>query len=64
MMGPSDALGWAKQPRSREAIAAVKELAGKDRRFRAIWEALVKAGVATPDGKPLEIWDGQQWIKV
>jgi hypothetical protein len=64
MIGPSDPLGWAKQPRSPEAIAAVKELAGKDRRFRAIWAALVEAGVATAAGKPLEVWNGRQWIKV
>jgi hypothetical protein len=64
MIGPSDPLGWAKQPRSPEAIAAVKELATKDRRFRAIWAVLVEDGVATAAGKALQTWNGRQWIRV
>ncbi len=34
MIGPADPLGWAKKPRSRDAIANVHELSSKDRRFR------------------------------
>ncbi len=64
MMGPSDPLGWAKLPKSREAITAVHELAVKDRRFRAIWTQLVKEGVATSGGQPLQVWDGTQWVKL
>ncbi|WP_300335643.1 hypothetical protein [Accumulibacter sp.] len=64
MIGPSDPLGWARQPRSTAAIRAVFELSTKDRSLRAIWAALVAAGVATADGKPLAIWDGGQWVTV
>lgn len=62
MIGPSDVLGWAKKPRSRDAIANVKELSGKDRRFRKIWQDLVEARVVTPDGQPLALWDGFKWV--
>lgn len=62
MIGPADPLGWAKKPRSREAIANVHELSSKDRRFRKIWQDLVEARVATPEGKPLALWDGLKWV--
>ncbi len=62
MMGPSDPLGWAKNPRSREAIAAIRELARKDPRLRAIWHVLVEEGVATDAGTPLKVWHNENWI--
>lgn len=64
MIGPADPLGWAKKPRSREAIANVHELSSKDRRFRKIWQDLVEARVVTPEGKPLALWDGMKWVTV
>jgi hypothetical protein len=64
MMGPADALGWAKKPRSREAIANVRELSSKDRRFHKIWQDLVEARVVTPEGKPLVLWDGLKWVAI
>jgi hypothetical protein len=61
MMGPADALAWAKRPQSREAIANIRELSRKDKRFMAIWEQLVADKIVTADGKPLALWDGKQW---
>ncbi len=59
--GPSDHLGWAKRPRSRMAIAWVRDLAKKDRRFRAIWKGLIEGGVAHANGRARQIWTGFQW---
>lgn len=61
MMAPADPLEWAKHPRSREAIAAVQNLAGRDRRFRTIWDKLVRDGVVSDSGTPLAVWDGGRW---
>lgn len=61
MMGPADPLEWARHPRSREAIAAVQNLAGRDRRFREIWDKHVRDGVVTDRGTPRVVWDGAQW---
>lgn len=61
MIGPSDPLGWAKNPKSREAIAAIHDLSRRDRRFTAIWEQLVQEEVATAAGRALKVWDGQRW---
>lgn len=62
MMGPSDALGWAKQPKSRVAIEAIFDLARRDRRFQAIRDEHIKAGVASETGRPLQVWDGTRWV--
>lgn len=64
MIGPADVLGWAKKPRSREAIANVRELSSKDRRFRKIWQDLIEARVVTAEGQPLALWDGTKWVTI
>ncbi len=64
MRGPADPLGWAKRPRSRMAIAWVRDLSKKDKRFRAIWKILVDTGIAMADGTPQQCWTGVQWEAV
>jgi hypothetical protein len=64
MIGPADVLRWAKKPRSREAIANVRELSSKDRRFRKIWQDIIEARVVTPEGQPLALWDGTKWVTI
>jgi hypothetical protein len=64
MKGPADTIAWAKRPKSREALDAVRELASRDRRFAAIWRCLVEEEVATAEGKPLKVWDGTRWLAV
>lgn len=64
MIGPADMLGWAKKPRSREAMAQVQELAGRDRRFVAIWERLLRIGAVSAEGAVRLLWNGTQWVKV
>lgn len=64
MNGPADPIGWAKHPRSREAIAVVKELATRDRRFAAIWAVYLTDGIVSEAGNPLQIWNGQRWADV
>lgn len=62
MMGPSDPLGWAKLPKSQQAIEAIFDLARRDRRFRAIRDEHIANGVASKTGRPLQVWDGRQWV--
>lgn len=64
MTGPSDHLGWAKRPRSPLAIAWVRDLAKKARRFRAIWKVLIDTGIAHADGRARQLWTGTQWEAV
>jgi hypothetical protein len=46
------------------AIAWVRDLAKKDRRFRAIWKGLIEGGVAHANGRARQIWTGTQWEAV
>lgn len=62
MMEPSDPLGWAKLPKSQQAIEAIFELARRDRRFRVIRDEHVANGVASKTGRPLQVWDGARWV--
>jgi hypothetical protein len=62
MMGPSDPLGWAKLPKSSQAIEAIFELARRDKRFRVIRDEHIANGVASKTGRPLQVWDGRQWV--
>lgn len=64
VIGPSDHLGWAKKPKSREAIERIKDLSTRDRRFISIWRKLVDEGIATETGRPIVLWDGTQWVKL
>ncbi|MCM8595136.1 hypothetical protein [Accumulibacter sp.] len=62
MAGPSDPLGWARQPRSQLALDSAFKLAERNRELRAIVKALVGQGISTADGKLLRQWDGTQWL--
>lgn len=64
MNGPADPLGWAKQPRSPQALAAVVRLAQSDPRFRAVLAGLVRQGVASEDQRLLRRWCGTEWQAV
>lgn len=64
MIGPKDFLGWAKRPRSRIALEAVRSLSSRDRCFRAIWDTLVERGVVSEQGVLQKIWSGTQWQPV
>ena len=51
--GPKDFLHWAKYPKSDVAVRTIQSLAARDRRFAAIWGALVEAGVVSRSGRLL-----------
>lgn len=53
MQGPRDPLAWAKHPASPTAALAVRELAQKDKRFRAIWQVLLAEGIVAQNGRLL-----------
>lgn len=64
MKGPADELGWAKKPRSQEALDAVFTIAGRDKRFASIRDKLIKNEIATAEGKLLYRFDGHDWRPV
>lgn len=63
MKGPSDPLGWARQPASDLALKMVFDTARKDRRFAAIKAKLIEDGIASENGKLLFRWQNNAWVK-
>lgn len=61
-----DGLLWAKKPKSQkamDAIAAAKKHASRFPALAAVFDYLVKEGIANEAGKLLHRWDGVRWVK-